>query len=720
MKQWRPRCGRVLTSALGLLVALVLLAGCGGGQGVTPSSGSAPQSGQTGTSTSTTASDVYGGFTKIVTDGGLGDFVPVATLSDVAPRDAAGKLKVLISYKDMASKTDENLIASKGGEVQQRYSFINVVAASIPDSAVNEIANHPSVSKIEPDMPVQILTTEFGNAWGVAHIGAASVQAGGNKGTGIKVAIIDTGIDYTHPDLAANYAGGYDFANNDADPADDNGHGTHVAGTVAARANGTGVIGVAPEARLYALKVLSASGSGNFSAVISALQWCVANNIQVTNCSFGSVADPGAAVQNAYIAAQNAGIINVAAAGNNGNDAGTGDTVGWPAQYASVIAVAATDSSDVRANFSSSGPKVEIAAPGVAITSCAPGGGYAIMSGTSMATPHVTGAVALALKANVAPSLVRTRLQQTAVDLGATGRDTSYGFGLVSLVALAGVPNTAPTITITAPTASRQYNSGSTITFAARATDAQDGDLSSYVVWTVNGYTATGASVSTTLPDGSYTARAAVTDSGGLSRTATVSFSVLNHAPVVTLRSPAAGAAYAYGATVTFSASAVDPDQGNLSSSIQWKRAGVVVGTGASYSTNSLPSGSNTITAQVTDAGGKVSNVASVTVVIGYPKPTVTATTDKRLYANRETVTISAGVAFASTPIQGSTVQAAITTPKGLHYTSSGGTTSASGTATGTFVLNTATHGAGTYSVTVTATRSGYQTSTATTTFTAR
>ncbi|MBU2052676.1 MAG: S8 family serine peptidase, partial [Nanoarchaeota archaeon] len=150
------------------------------------------------------------------------------------------------------------------------------------------------------------------------------------------------GIDYNHPDLKSNYKGGYDFVNTDTDPMDDHGHGTHVAGTVAALDNGIGVVGVAPEANLYALKVLSSGGSGSYSDVIAALQWCVNNGIQVTNNSYGSSGDPGTNVKEAFDNAYNIhGIIHVAAAGNSGNPPGRGDNIIYPARYDSVIAVAA-------------------------------------------------------------------------------------------------------------------------------------------------------------------------------------------------------------------------------------------------------------------------------------------------------------------------------------------------------------------------------------------
>jgi subtilisin/minor extracellular protease Epr len=188
------------------------------------------------------------------------------------------------------------------------------------------------------------------------------------------VAILDTGIDYEHSDLNDNYIGGYDFANNDLEPMDDNGHGTHCAGIVAAEDNEGGVVGVAPEADLYAVKVLDSVGNGYMMDVIS---MSFGSNLGSTSLE--------TACDNAY----SSGVLVVAAAGNDGNPSGEGDNVDYPARCDSVIAVAATDSNDNRAIWSSTGPDVELAAPGVSIYSTYLGGGYATMSGTSMACPHV-------------------------------------------------------------------------------------------------------------------------------------------------------------------------------------------------------------------------------------------------------------------------------------------------------------------------------------------
>jgi subtilisin family serine protease len=233
------------------------------------------------------------------------------------------------------------------------------------------------------------------------------------------------------------------------------------------------VVGVAPEAELYALKVLGANGSGSYSAVIAALQWAVDNHIQVTNNSYGSSGDPGSTVKAAFDNAEKAGLLNVCAAGNSGNSRGTRDNVIYPARYDSCIAVAATDSSDNRASWSSTGPAVELAAPGVSIYSTLLGGSYGMMSGTSMACPHVAGTAALVIAAGITD--VRTQLQRTADDLGSPGRDTWYGFGLVDADEAAGVSPPPPPpggqLTVSVSTDKPTYRNGQTVTITVKVTD---------------------------------------------------------------------------------------------------------------------------------------------------------------------------------------------------------------------------------------------------------
>jgi subtilisin family serine protease len=358
-----------------------------------------------------------------------------------------GLVKILIGFKEKPGPPEQALVKGLGGKIKYTYNIIPAIAASVPEVAIEALKKNPNITNVELDSKVYALDTELDNSWGVKRIGAGNVHTS-NKGTDIKVAIIDTGIDYTHPDLDANYVDGYDFVNGDDDPMDDHGHGTHVAGIIAAEDNGFGVVGVAPEAKLYALKVLDSDGSGYVSEVIFAIQWAsdpdgdgsASDRLDIINMSLG--ADKGNIfLKWACNLAYDDGLLIVAAAGND-----YGGAVDYPAAYDSVIAVSATGSNDELAWFSSTGKQVELAAPGVSIKSTLLGEGYGEKSGTSMASPHVAGVVALVWAVNTGweNDDVRVRLRDTADDLGTTGWDSEFGYGLVNAAEAAGVETPPP------------------------------------------------------------------------------------------------------------------------------------------------------------------------------------------------------------------------------------------------------------------------------------
>ena len=283
----------------------------------------------------------------------------------------------------------------------------------------------PTATPTPTPTPVQTNTQVV--QWGVTRIGAP-LAWGTNTGAGVKVGVIDTGVSTTHPDLAANVAGCVSFISGIPACEDDNGHGSHVSGIIAAVNNSIGVVGVAPDAKIYALKTLDKNGSGYLSDIISAIDWSVANGIQVINMSLGTSSDIQS-FHDAVTRAYNAGIIEVVAAGNSGPGA---NTVAYPGAYPEVIGVAATDSTDAVPSWSSRGPQIDIAAPGVNVYSTYKNGGYATLSGTSMATPHVAGAVALRLFTHPGESFANmySDIQSTATPL--PWGSTLVGAGLVN------------------------------------------------------------------------------------------------------------------------------------------------------------------------------------------------------------------------------------------------------------------------------------------------
>jgi len=270
----------------------------------------------------------------------------------------------------------------------------------------------PEVNPAEKEIP-----------WGVKRLNAAAAWDYG-AGKGVKVAIIDTGMDFRHPDLAPHYKGGYNAIISTASPLDDHGHGTHVSGTIGAVKDLKGVVGVAPEADLYAVKVLDKNGSGQYSWIVAGIEWAIMNRMDVINMSLGGGSGTEALKQ-VMIKANQSGVTVVCAAGN---DSGP---VNFPAKYPQAIAVSASDSADKLASFSSRGAEIAVIAPGVSIYSTRKGGGFTTMSGTSMASPHVAGLAALAVGAGAkTPDEVRAALKAAATPLAGL-KPTDQGAGLV-------------------------------------------------------------------------------------------------------------------------------------------------------------------------------------------------------------------------------------------------------------------------------------------------
>lgn len=356
--------------------------------------------------------------------------IMVTTTAYAAPVARDENVTVLVGYANSSyMKNSKASIASFRGTTQAEFDFINVAKVELPKSAVDGLKAAPGVKFVEPDYVAKAYAQTV--PWGITKVKAPNVHSAGPKGAGIKVAVLDTGILVNHPDLQV--VGGYDTTGKGS-YTDDNGHGTHVAGTIAALDNTIGVIGVAPQAQLYAVKVLDRNGSGSYSNIIAGIQWAVNNNMKVINMSLGG--DQGsAALEQACNAAYNAGVLVVAAAGNSGTASGANECIGYPARYASVIAVGAITSANTRSSFSSTGSTLEIVAPGSDIYSTTYNGGYGTMSGTSMACPHVAGVAALVWSAKPTMTNVQLRnvLKTTADDLW---HDSwRYGSGLVNAFA---------------------------------------------------------------------------------------------------------------------------------------------------------------------------------------------------------------------------------------------------------------------------------------------
>mgnify|MGYP001160156929 CR=1 FL=1 len=282
--------------------------------------------------------------------------------------------------------------------------------------------------------------------WGTKLIGADKAWKK-YRGKGIKVGIIDTGIDYFHSDLKDNLIRCKSFID-DTDGFDSNFHGTHVAGISCGADNGTGIVGVAPEAEIYSAKIFNSNGQTSATAEQRALEWLASENVHVINMSYGGlypVDMPGVKeslqkYHDCIKAVANAGIILVAAAGNSGNPKDTLDRISWPARFPEVFAVGAICQELQRAGFSSTGDLLDFAMPGVDVYSCYPGNQWARYSGTSMATPYLTGCIALlqeyALKtkgSRFTYEEIKRELIKYAIDLGVEGVDPETGYGMVNI-----------------------------------------------------------------------------------------------------------------------------------------------------------------------------------------------------------------------------------------------------------------------------------------------
>mgnify|MGYP003631350329 FL=1 len=320
-------------------------------------------------------------------------------------------------------------IQKVGGEVRKELRKHRMMAASLSRSALNKLRNNANVESIEVDVKRTPMaqTTPYGYTMVQAN------QLSQADTTARRVCVIDTGYNLGHPDLPGTNNGVTGQANNSAVGNwynDGNGHGTHVAGTIAAYDNSEGVVGVYPGVNLHIVKIFNDNGDWTYASdLIDAISQCQSAGANVVNMSLGG-GSASTTEQNAMQSFTDDGLLLVAAAGNAGTSAKS-----YPASYDAVMSVAAVDSNENRASYSQYNDQVEIAAPGSAVYSTYPTDTYASLSGTSMATPHVAGGAALVWSyfPQCSNTQIRNALTSAAEDKGANGRDNLYGFGLMQL-----------------------------------------------------------------------------------------------------------------------------------------------------------------------------------------------------------------------------------------------------------------------------------------------
>jgi subtilisin family serine protease len=486
----------------------------------------------------------------------------------VVAGSAVCESRVNVVFKPGTSALEKDAALLRSGAARIcRIRELGIVTAIVPGAASRKALQlDPTVVLVEEDAIIRAISNDGVKSQDLpgdpaieqllpTGVDRIEAEPGVSPATGASavVAIVDTGIQRDHDDLTVS--DGIHFysiatgppskrAKEDGAYDDDHGHGTHVAGTVAALDNGFGVVGVAPAATLLAVKVLNSEGSGYTSDVARGIVWAADNGADVINMSLSG---PGTdTLRDAVGHAADKGVLMACASGND-----YGKPVSYPAAYPECIAVSAWtdldgtpdvapdvvspwgDPDESLASFSNVGPETEVTAPGVEIFSTWMGNGYDTKSGTSMAAPHVAGVLALLIdQDSVDPRTDLALTAESPLYVDPTTQEVEYsanevGSGLVRASAPP-PPNDAPVVSISSPADGSTFDSGALIQFTGTASDAEDGDLTASIVWTsdLQDEIGTGGNFAAVLVDGAHVITASVTDSGGKTSTATVSIHV--------------------------------------------------------------------------------------------------------------------------------------------------------------------------------------------------
>ena len=558
--------------------------------------------------------------------------------------------RILIKSKANVPQAKLNaILKGQSSNIISTIDGINVHIIKVPEHAEETVAwalsHNPNIEFAELDIlhkreETIPNDTYYGSAWHLPKVNAAGAWDM-SKGNNVTVAVLDTGVDANHPDLKANMLPGFNTVDNSTNSSDLAGHGTKVAGVIGAIGNnGIGVAGLAWNVKILPVRVSNeTSGSAYTSDLAQAVTWAADNGADVANASY-AMAGSGTMESAASYLRSKGGVITISA-GNNGNYYSIPDS-------ANMIMVSATASNDSKASWSTYGDFVDVAAPGVSIWSTTKGGGYGAVSGTSFSAPLTAGILALMKSANpnLSPDELENILENTAVDLGATGFDTSFGHGRVDanqavLSAISsgdgsgstGGGDTGGTTTdTTAPTVSLS-NPGSTVagTITLTASGSDDVQLDKLEIFAGNqllGSTSNGTLNvswdSTTVADGDVILKAISTDSSSNTRTTTRTVSVVNQVlndftpPSLAISGISEGQTISSNTSVSIIAS----DNVALSTVNCYVNGALVASSNTSLSCNlnvkKLKSGNHTISANATDkAGNKTSKSANFSIISG-------------------------------------------------------------------------------------------------------
>jgi len=522
----------------------------------------------------------------------------------------------------------DKILKSINARSQAHLKKLNVHIVGLP-VGVSEVAMMQALKAnrklkyVELDMAVNhaasVSDPSFSSSWALPKIQAATAWDSAN-GSGITIAILDTGVDGSHPDLAANMVPGWNTYDNNADTADVYGHGTSVSGTAAMVANnGAGSAGVAWGAKIMPVRVSSLDGYGYYSTISQGLNWAADNGARVANISYG--VSGSATVQSAAEYFRSKGGVVAVSAGNSGVQEAI-------AANDMLLSISATDSNDARPSWSSYGSYVDLAAPGVSIYAPTRGGGYAYVSGTSFSSPITAGTIALMMSANnkLTPADVDRILKSTAADLGTAGYDEYYGEGRIDAARavsaarnLIAADTQAPIISITSPTGGKvtgivpvdvSYSDNVGVTRAelyVNGNKVATDDVGPFAfVWDTAAYS-----------DGAYTLSARAYDAAGnMGSSSGVSVTIGNDtvAPVISSFNLVDGMNVSPKQII--SATATDNQKvSKMSLSIDGQEVAIAYGSSISYNWNTrrLAKGPHMVTLRVWDSAG---NVVSKTVTV--------------------------------------------------------------------------------------------------------